>query len=415
MKRTVLVAAVLLGIPLSVLACLWDSDTPASEAKGMPEVVAVLAGRFERNPPLYYEMRLKRVTAELQSRPEDLAAYDDAGVACDRLGRGDEAISWMKRKLAILEKVDPPEIQATDNRSRLEASNHRYRCHANLGTFLVHRWARQGADRARLDEVKTSRDEIAKALAINPDAHFGREKCQLQAIDWIISPPEWKGRQYLPNLLGFGAGGYSGKAVDPKVADDAVRGLSGLVVLGNAWESVDIFYALNFALQHDNIGFGEMPEGGRNTLAYLAWLRCSELIDAGKGSMLPDAPKGEDLKKLLERPEFIQPNELLDAEFKRLRSEADVWHKARTTFMTKRLDEGCHPDTDRDFWKGYHQDPTPELSAMSVPQVFKERTMWNERVALAVLIGVPILLVTFVVVLAKSKASSDRKRVLREL
>ena len=64
----------------------------------MPEVVAVLTGRFERNPPLFYEMRLERVTDHLQSHPEDLAAYDDAGVACDRLGRGDEAISWMEKK-----------------------------------------------------------------------------------------------------------------------------------------------------------------------------------------------------------------------------------------------------------------------------------------------------------------------------
>ena len=64
-------------------------------------------------------------------------------------------------------------------------------------------------------------------------------------------------------------------------------------MLGNAWESVDIFHALNVALQRDSLGYERGREGGRNTLAYLAWLRCRELIDAGKGSMLPDAPKGE--------------------------------------------------------------------------------------------------------------------------
>ena len=53
--------ALLLGLPLSVAACLWDRDTPADEARGLPEVVAVLTGRFERNPPLFYEMRLGRV------------------------------------------------------------------------------------------------------------------------------------------------------------------------------------------------------------------------------------------------------------------------------------------------------------------------------------------------------------------
>ena len=61
MRRTLTALALLLGLPLSVAACLWDRDTPADEAKGMPEVVAVLTGRFERNPPLFYEMRLARV------------------------------------------------------------------------------------------------------------------------------------------------------------------------------------------------------------------------------------------------------------------------------------------------------------------------------------------------------------------
>src|SRR3954463_10065567 len=99
MKRTLTALALLLGLPLAVAACLWDRDTPADEAKGMPEVVAVLTGRFARNPPLFYEMRLGRVTAQLRDHPDDLNAYDDladydnAGVACDRLGRGDEAIS----------------------------------------------------------------------------------------------------------------------------------------------------------------------------------------------------------------------------------------------------------------------------------------------------------------------------------
>src|SRR3954454_11146416 len=180
MKRTLTALALLLGLPISVAACLWDRDTPADEAKGMPEVIAVLAGRFERNPPLFYETRLARVTAYLQSHPEDLAAYDDAGVACDRLGRGDEAIAWMEKKRARLEKLDA---------SRPEVKEQRYRYHANLGTFLVHRWVRQGGDRTKIDEVKAARDQIAKAMEINPNAHFGREKYQLRALEWIVDPP----------------------------------------------------------------------------------------------------------------------------------------------------------------------------------------------------------------------------------
>lgn len=106
MNRALIALAALLGVPIAVVACLWDRDTPASEAKGMPGVVAALTGRFERNPPLYYEMRLARVGRLIHASPDALTAYDDVGVACDRLGRGDEAITWMEKKRAQLEKLD---------------------------------------------------------------------------------------------------------------------------------------------------------------------------------------------------------------------------------------------------------------------------------------------------------------------
>jgi hypothetical protein len=346
-RRTLTAAILLLGLPTLAAACLWDRDTPADEAKGMPEVVAVLTGRFPRNPPLYFEMRLARVTAWLQDHPEDLAAYDDAGVACDRLGRGDEAIAWMEKKQAQLETLDAALPEVTE---------HRYRYHANLGTFLVHRWARQGADRAKIDEVKAARDEIARALEINPNAHFGREKYQLRALEWIVTPPAVVPGHDLPNLLGID--GRS--AITPREADEAVRGLAGLVVLGNAWESVDIFHALDVALHHDRLGFRDDWDGGRNSLSHLAWLRCCELIDAGKTSMLPDAPKGDRLKNMLFHGDFM-PGEGIDAVFAKLRAEADAWHAARTAFMTSRLKEGRHPDTDPRFWEGYTERPAPGL------------------------------------------------------
>ena len=342
MRRALSAIALLLGLPLSAAACLWDRDTPAEEAEGLPEVVAVLTGRFARNPPLFYEMRLARVSARIREHPDDLGAYDDAGVACDRLGRGDEAIAWMEKKRAQM-PIPPldPETPAI--------KEHLYRYHANLGTFLVHRWIQLGADRSKIDEVKAAREEIARALAINPDAHFGREKYQLRALDWIIAPPKVRPGFDLPNLLGWSFDDYYGQATSPKEARDTVRGLSGLIVLGNAWESVDIFHALNVALQRDSTGFERGREGGRNTLAYLAWLRSRELIDAGKGSMLPDAPKGEALKVMLRRPDFVQAEALLDPAFVKLRAEAEAWQAARTSFMLGRLKQGRHPDTDSHF------------------------------------------------------------------
>ena len=102
-KQTVRVAC-LVVLSAACLGCIWDSDTLAHEAKGIPNVIAVTTGRFERNPPLYYEMRLGRATRQIAQNSADFAAYDDSGASCDRLGRGDEAIRWMERIAASLHR-----------------------------------------------------------------------------------------------------------------------------------------------------------------------------------------------------------------------------------------------------------------------------------------------------------------------
>lgn len=66
---------------------------------------------------------------------------------------------------------------------------HLYRYHANPGTFMVHEWLRQGAERSQIEDVHAAREQIALALKINPRAHFGREAYQLRAMDWIRGIP----------------------------------------------------------------------------------------------------------------------------------------------------------------------------------------------------------------------------------
>ncbi|MDG3003590.1 hypothetical protein [Paludisphaera mucosa] len=377
MRRAWILAAFVLASPPLLLACLWDRDTPADEAKGLPDVVAVLTGRFPRNPPLFYEMRLERVEKRLIEHPRDLAAYDDAGVACDRLGRGDEAIAWMERKRKLLDTWP----------DGAESREHTYRYHANLGTFLVHRWVRAGADRAKLDEVRSARDEIARAIAINPDAHFGRESYQLRFLDWLLTPPPLAGFEDLPNFLGIRDQVEVG-AMDPAEARKAVLGLSGLIVLGNAWESIDVYNALKMALGQDTQGFSPERAGGRNSLAYYAWLRCKELIQDGRGSMIPDAPRGEALTAWIRRPDFVQLEDVHEAPYHDLRREADAWQEARTRFMTARLQQGRHPDDDPEFWTGYTEPPPPSLPAIS-PSVSHQQAMnWRILRAKFVLGGI---------------------------
>ena len=184
-----------------------------------------------------------------------------------------------------------------------------------------------------------------------------------------------------------------------------MRGLAGLVVLGNAWESVDVFHALNVALQPDSLGFEKGREGGRNTLAYLAWLRCRELIDAGKGSMLPDAPEGRCPQGDAPPARFRAGRQAARAGVRDLRAEADAWQVARTAFMTGRLNEGRHPDTDPHFWDGYTERPAPGLPVNSVPETIPcGEDVGGARPVRD--IGVPSLLVVLLVARSVSDPSA---------
>jgi hypothetical protein len=319
MKRLLLLFS-LLALPLRATACLWDSDTLAHEARGIPDVVYVMAGRFERNPPLYYQMRLARVTAEIAAHPDHLAAYDDAAVACDRLEHDTEAIAWIDKKRAALNG-----LPATDP----AVKEHWYHYYANRGTFFVHRWLREGADAGNMADAEQAKNDIAKAIEINPNAHFGREKYQLLVIEWILD-----------------GGGQLSRYMKDHVDDRSgmIRGLSGLVALGNAWESVDVYEAI-----------ANSDDRNQQIVCYMAGLRMTELIANGRGSLGGGTPRaGRIILGAGTRAEA-------DYQFHRLRAEADAWQKNREAYMMPRLRAGRHPDTDPAFWADYHDPGPPSL------------------------------------------------------
>ena len=103
--RNVVVINLLAAVTLAP-ACLQDRDTLSKEALGHLDVVDTIVGRFDRNPPLYFEMRLERVSKEIKANPKQFELYDDAAVACDRLGRDDEAIQWIEQKKSQMAPLD---------------------------------------------------------------------------------------------------------------------------------------------------------------------------------------------------------------------------------------------------------------------------------------------------------------------
>ena len=327
--------ALLIGA-LPAAACIWDRDTLREEAKGRLDTVKVITGWFDRYPPRYYEMRLERVTRELESDPRNLDLYDDAGVACDRLGRYDDAIGWMEKKKVMLDDL-PSEGAEMD----------RYRYHSNLGSFLGNRWATKPEKERDADssDLRSAADEISEALRLNPDAHFGREVYQLQLFEWLLlgfgeEPVGYGNFLYLRNL-----------STRPNQhaelnLEEAEAGLAGLIHLGSAWESIDVFDALGAVVQAD----------GASSVAALTSWRIKELWDAGNRSLNPmrsDIMSGGRF--------FVENATDLQKWYSETMAKSAGRRQAWLAYQEERFEMGRHPDTDPDFWNDWKEPAFPKL------------------------------------------------------
>jgi tetratricopeptide (TPR) repeat protein len=144
----------LLSIAPASLACLWDTDTIVMEKARFPEVADLIAGKFPRHSREFYEWRKKRCLSEIAKGNKTPSLLDDLAVAQHKLGDHPAAISTMQEKEAAFPGI--------------------YETYSNLGTFHIYA--------GDLDEAEKW---ISRALEINPNAHFGREKYQLWLVQWL--------------------------------------------------------------------------------------------------------------------------------------------------------------------------------------------------------------------------------------
>lgn len=307
-------------------ACYWDMDTLSMEAKGMPGTVDAIVGRFERNPDLYYEMRVARVTVAVAETPDDLNLYDDLAIANDRLGRSDEAFEWLEKKHALLTDTDPDRLRKDDW----------YRYFANIGTVRVHKWLRDGGPEDRIEELEQAISEIGEAVAINPDAHFGREWVQLGLMRSVLSVKTRQSERSVRDEL------YAIRK--NRTRDEITEAVTGLITLGAAWESPDVL----LLLRTNEIAIVD------STIAALAYLRTEELLSEGRTHLL-----GEDVDGLTYAVRDAKVNgqseKSLREAYSALRKNAAEYHEHRTAYMMERLSKGEHPDTHADFWNDYEE------------------------------------------------------------
>ena len=129
---------------------------------------------------------------------------------------------------------------------------------------------------------------------------------------------------------------FGEKEIDEK---EAQNGISGLITLGDAWESIDLQVALRQTLHAQE----------HNYLAYLSYLRIRELMKNGKKSFNPKRLAND----LGNAGSAISRKDPLKKFHKKARAESEMWQKARWDFMSKKFSENKHPDTHPDFWKNF--------------------------------------------------------------
>ncbi len=241
--------------------------------------------------------------------------------------------------------------------------------------------------------MKRARDEIQRALKIKPNAHFGREKYQLAVMDWVVASKTIKTSDTLANFLAqrfqYDSGYDTSRAPLQNARKEAAQGLSGLIVLGAAWQSPDVFDALATALE------------ARPTIAlsYLARHRSQELLGSGAKSLLPGSILPMVEFWLRDTREFglnDTNTKTLDAFYPKMRAEAASWNASRTSWMNARFADNKHPDTNTDFWGGWN-DPgaPPSLDVAWFNDRQNTQRLINNSLLLLKLIvfGVPTLLI----------------------
>ena len=356
-RLTLAIAAVVL-IPTATVACLWDYDTIKMERTRFPTTLELITGKFLRHSTEFYEWRIRDRLKKLEADPKNAGYLDDLAVAYDKTGQHDKAIETMQKQ----EKVNPG----------------RYETAANLGTFYFHS--------GKLEE---GIPHIDRALAINPDAHFGREKYQKLLVQYVIERRAGGALKLPMTRLEFptgkrleDAGRYdftihdtfaqflrkgSTSALPREEREAAVKGVLGMMKFGKHDAPV-LLEALGSVLVDE----GYDVQHDAKLLAARAYLKASYEV--------PDGPARKGYRLLADRAldmqtrardsqEQIQLGQV-EAEFQKELAEAREWYADLRERELSWIRDGKDPEAE--FDKLYE----PEVSGMDAKDPMSAET-WD--------------------------------------
>jgi tetratricopeptide (TPR) repeat protein len=318
-------------------ACLWDTDTLQMERMRFPGVLEIITGKFVRHSRAFYDWRITDRQKKLATRPDDPALVDDLAVAYAKLGRPEEGIPLLERVL----KQHPD----------------RYETLSNLGTLLFFA--------GRLDESKAT---IRRALDINPNAHFGRERYQLLLTEYLQqSEIDSAGVMCSKERSGFDGQGFAA----------AINGaINGRVILQDEERSIHaatkgVLGMMHFADYQSPIlleALGDLlmvgrPDENMTQLAARAYLRAAHTSNNPSAAAKFRQLAGEAIRMHLDFQYRDPAAALAQLEHKLNRELADAaqWYAAIEANEKRWIAEGR--DVDSEFAKVYYDSLDQTLTA----------------------------------------------------
>lgn len=311
MKLKFMLGTLVLFISLSSIACLWDKDTLWMENQKFPMALELITGKFRRHSPHYYQWRrdecLKRITKD----PKNLLLLDDLAVAYEKLGEHDEAIAVAKKALALA-----PE---------------RYETWANLGTFYIHK-----------RDFVTGLKYLKRAVTINPDAHFGRERYQIWLVEYVQLRMDEENRIKLPmteprrfkfrdTFTDYLKEKLKVEKLSDKERNKAVKGILGMMYFGN-FESPVLLEALAVLLYNTEADEMDGPQqiaarallkasyGVADETAKMKYRKMAEYVLEVQLFKKPKISAGDNTRKL----------KWVEFQFKKELQEAEAWFEELT-------------------------------------------------------------------------------------
>ena len=312
----------------TAFGCLWDYDTLAMERERFPGVLELITGKFLRHSPDFYEWRIRDRESRLNAGEESPSLYDDLAVAYEKLGNHQKAIEIILRKDKLF-----PDL---------------YETHANLGTFNIH-----------AGELERGIQEIERAIAINPEAHFGREIYQKLLVEYVLSK-QIDGKTRLP-LDENGGFAYfvlkqQGLSEDYDRHEEelkkALKGVLGMMRFGNHDSPILLEALANLLLMRS-----ESPEYDAKRLAACAYLKASYESKDEKTRKAYRELASQALRLQTRGDSSMERLTLEELEevFLKQQAEGEAWYRELQADEKTWIEAGKNPEAE--FYRKYDEEP----------------------------------------------------------